>query len=101
MLGAHLRKWSYIVIFTTNSMGERSRYWFMVAGLFMLGIGYWASTFASVLIDENRPLMFTIFLLGACLITAHAVLSAISHGNLEKRIAALEGNPETPPKPVK
>jgi hypothetical protein len=82
-------------------MGADSRFTFFVASLFMLAIGYWASTFASVFINENRPLMFALFFIGAGLITIHATMSAVVYAKIEKRIAALEGDPETPPKPTK
>ena len=67
----------------------------------MVGLGFWASTFASAFIEDNVPLAFGLFFFGLCMIMAHAIISAISFANLEKRIAVLEGDPETPAKSVK
>jgi len=67
----------------------------------MVGLGFWASTFASAFIEKNPQLTAGLFIFGLCLIMGQAFLAAIGYASLEKRIARLEGDPETSPEPVK
>lgn len=69
-----------------------------VVSLFLSGLGFWASVFAGTFIDENRPVMFGLFFFGLAMIMTHAAISAITFDRLSKRVSALEGDPETPPK---